>query len=632
MLQAIRRGSRSWFGIILAVILIPPFAVVGVDYVFRGGLFRSSGVITVGDADITGPEFRSEYFRRISAIQPRFKQSLDFQTATKLGIVDQMINAIAERLLYQQAAAAFGILVGDDVVRQEIYDDPAFHGVSGKFDAGVLAAKLRNAGLTEAGYAELRRRQIAAAFLIDAARTVGALPADYVNRIYRFRNEKRTASLAIVPTASIKDVPAPTDKQLAAYHKDHAKRYTAPEYRKLTAIVVTAADVASRIKIDDAMLKAAYASRKREFTTPEKRQLVQIVLPDEAAAKKAEAALLGGRSFETVAKEVAKRPIVSLGTVTKDRLPLPALRDAAFKAGEGEVTKPIKSPLGWHIVRVVKIIPAKIKPFDAIKDKLRADIVKKRAGPIINDLRNQVDDALGGGLKLAEIAKRLGLKLYQIAAIDRKGQDEAGKPVAALPDRAAVIAHAFKQKPGGYLEVIDLEKKQGFFVVAVDKIIPSALRPLAKIRARVVKDWIADQRDKRAMGEAELIAKKVRDGQKLAEAVSAEKLSVSETKPLARYGGTGDATVSKALRNALFRAPKVGAVVVARSGKGWAVARLTKIDIPKAKKNAGGRKKIADALKQAYGDELAREFDGYLRQRFPIKIDHKAIDKLFGRS
>lgn len=629
MLQAIRRGSRSWFGIILAVILIPPFAVVGIDYVFRGGLTRSAAVISVGDAEIVGTQFEREYRSRVNDIQQRFKSPLDFKTVKQLGLLDRIVEGIVTRLLYQQAATTFKILVSDAVVRQDIFSSRAFRGVSGEFDRGVFQRVLRDAGLTEAGYIEGRRIEIASAFLLNGVRAVGALPKAYVDRIYAFRNQTRQASMVVVPAASITDAPAPTDAQLAAYHKAHAKKYTAPQYRTLTAIVVRPQDVAGRIKIDDAALKADYERRKHEFTTPEKRKLEQIVIADEATAKKAREALLGGRSFETVAKEIAKKPVLSLGTVTKDALPIPALRDAAFKVGEGQVTEPVKSPLGWHIVRVIKVEPEAVKPFDEVKDQIRTELMKKRATPIITDLRNQVDDSLGGGLKLPEIAKRLKLKLYQVPAIDRQGKDKAGKTVADLPARGTVVAKAFGQKPGAYLEVVDLENNGGFYVVAVDKVTPAALRPLASIRDQVAKDWTAAERGKLAKAKAEAIAKQVRGGRKLAEVAEADKLQVAETKPLSRYGDTGDKSVSKAVRTALFRADKTGAVVVAASDNGWAVAQVTKIDTPKAAKDDAARTKIVDAMKKAYGNELFAQFDAYLRQRFPIEIDADAIEALF---
>ncbi len=627
MLQALRRGSRSWFGIILAVILIPPFAVVGVDYIFRGGLIRSSAVISVGDAEISGTQFEREYRQRINDVQRRFKQALDYKTAKQLGLVDQIVNGMVTRLLYQEAANAFSILVANQVVQQDIFTTSAFRGVDGKFSAGVFQRVLRDAGLSEAAYVQGRRQEIASAFLLAGVRDIGALPKGYVDRIYTFRDQKRLASLVVVPNASITDVPKPTDAQLAAYHKDHAKAYTAPEYRKLTAIVVRPEDVADQIKLSDAALKAEYARRKHEFTTPEKRKLEQIVISDEKTAKAARAALIGGRTFESVAKDIAKRPIVELGTVTKDSLPLPQLGEQAFKIGEGDTTDLIKSPLGWHIVHVVKVEPAVVKPFDAVKDKLRAALIVKRARPIISELRNKVDDALGGGLKLADIAKRLNIKAYSIAAVDRQGKDENGKPVTGLPDRAAIVARAFTQKPDAYLEIVDLEKNGGFYVVAVDKIIKSALRPLAKVRDQVTKDWTAQERSKLARATAQVIAKKVSEGKTLAEA--AGKLPVVETKALNRYGATGDDRVAKPLRNELFRAAKPGAVVIGAADKGWAVARLTKIEQPKTKKDDKGRKAVADALKTAYGNELFAQFDAYLRQRFPIDIDRAAIDQLF---
>lgn len=623
MLQAIRRGSRSWFGIILAVILIPPFAVVGVDYVFQGGLTRSASVVEVGGEGITGTEFEREYRNRINTLQRRFNQPLDYQTARRLGLVERIIGQLVTRMLYQVAANTYGILVANEVVRQDILDSRAFRGVSGEFDRGVFQQVLRDAGLSESGYIEARRQELQREMLRQAVQEVGGLPKAYVDRIRAFRAQTRGAEMVVIPTDSIEQVPEPTQEQLAAFHKEHTERYTAPEYRSVNALVVRPEDVADRLKIDEKALREAYEQRKPEFTEPEKRTLVQIVVPDEEIAKQAHAALMGGRSFEAVADEIAKRPILKLGSVTKSGLPLPQLGEAAFKAGEGEVTAPIKTPLGWHILRVVEVDAASVKPFEEVSDQIRKDLVQSRAAPVITDLRNQVDDALGGGIKLSEIAKRLDLKLYQVPAVDRQGEDKSGETVD-LPARETVVARAFQQKPDGYVEVVDFDKGGGFHVVQVDKVIPAAVRPLDSIREKVVEDWKAAKRGELAKARAEEIAKAVRGGTALAEAAERP---VVETNALSRYDETGDERVSRALRDALFRADKTGAVVVAPTQDGWSVARLGKIETSEGGKDENG--KMAETLRQAYSSELFSQFDAFLRQQFPVEVDRESIDKLF---
>ncbi|MEQ8696397.1 MAG: SurA N-terminal domain-containing protein, partial [Bauldia litoralis] len=72
------------------MILIPPFAVVGVDYIFQGGLTRSAAVVTVGDLEIAGTQFERDYRNRINAVQRQFKTPLDYKTAKQLGLVERI--------------------------------------------------------------------------------------------------------------------------------------------------------------------------------------------------------------------------------------------------------------------------------------------------------------------------------------------------------------------------------------------------------------------------------------------------------------------------------------------------------------------------------------------------------------
>ena len=96
----------------------------------------------------------------------------------------------------------------------------------------------------------------------------------------------------------------PDASELADFHKDNAKRFTAPEYRQITAIIVRPEDIAPTIGIDDKALKDAYEERKAEFETPEKRTIEQMLLTDEAKAGPAYEEMKKGYAFDKVAKDV----------------------------------------------------------------------------------------------------------------------------------------------------------------------------------------------------------------------------------------------------------------------------------------------------------------------------------------
>ena len=126
MLQDIRRGARSWLGIVLACILIPPFAIVGVEYVFRDGFSRAEAVITVGQQEVLGREFERAFRQRLDALNRRSGASVDYRTAKSMGVVDLVAESFVGDALYRQATRDAGILVGDPVVREAVRGMEAF--------------------------------------------------------------------------------------------------------------------------------------------------------------------------------------------------------------------------------------------------------------------------------------------------------------------------------------------------------------------------------------------------------------------------------------------------------------------------------------------------------------------------
>jgi peptidyl-prolyl cis-trans isomerase D len=114
--------------------------------------------------------------------------------------------------------------------------------------------------------------------------------------------------------------------------------------------------VGDEIEVSEEDIQSSYEARLDEFVTVEKRHVLQMVLTDEEQAKKAQTELLTGREFAIVAKEVADldEATLDLGVVTKNDL-LPALADSAFALMQGVVSTPIRSALGWHLLKVTKI-------------------------------------------------------------------------------------------------------------------------------------------------------------------------------------------------------------------------------------------------------------------------------------
>ena len=242
------------------------------------------------------------------------------------------------------------------------------------------------------------RRQTVGSAAVDTPNASKAL----VDTLYDIRNEHRIADYVFLATSAVKDLPAPDDAALQAYFDQHHDDFTAPEYRSFTALFMQNADVAAGIKIDEDKIKAAYDTRlgdptqPGDFSKPETRHLLQMLLPDEATANQAAQALTDGKDFSEVAKSIAKQDAstVDLGAVGKADLPV-EIAATAFDAKQGEVTKPVHSALGWHVLKVTGIEAASIKSYDEAKPELEADLRADAEGAALDKLANNVRERAG---------------------------------------------------------------------------------------------------------------------------------------------------------------------------------------------------------------------------------------------
>src|ERR1700757_3752758 len=191
--------------------------------------------------------------------------------------------------------------------------------------------------------------------------------------------------------------------------------FRAPEFRGFTLASLNPPDVAKGIEIPEAKLKEEYEQRQDELQIPERREVEQILAPWEDKAKEAEAALAAGKDWREVATTIAGQnpDTIDLGLLKRDEMPS-ALADVAFELPLDKPSQPVKTPLGWHILRVVKIEPPVAQTFEQAKPKLEADLTHEEAVDRVYKIANRVDDALAGGAAIGDVAGKFGLKTTEI--------------------------------------------------------------------------------------------------------------------------------------------------------------------------------------------------------------------------
>lgn len=628
MMQAIRTRAGSIIVKLLFGLLILSFGFWGIYT--RSPYFQSGSpdtvIATVGDASIRAEELQKSLEAAMQRLRAQTGGTITMEQVKQLGVLDGLLNQLVDRTLLDQEADRLRLSISDDVVRSTIYENPAFRGPDGRFDRMLFQQVLTMNGISEDQLVARVRRDIPRSDLLQAV-TAGVVgPQVVAAALYRYRNEKRVADIVTFPVAKAGDVGKPSDADLDKYYEAHKEMFRAPEYRGFTVISLEPATLAKGIEIPEDRLHKEYDERKDEFVTPERRDVEQILAPSEDKAKEAQAALAAGKDWKDVATTVAGQDAdtIDLGLLRRDELPK-LLADVAFDLPLNKPSDPIKSPLGWHILRVTKIEQPTEQTFDQVKGQISAELAHDEAVDQLDKLSNKVDDSLAGGASMADTAAKFGMTVTNVAATDETGKGPDGKPVTLAVAPQEVLKAVFDTRAK---ETSRVEPAQDgtIFAVRVDEVTPTQIRPLADVKDMAVAAWQAEQQRDKAKKEADALAEQVSGDKTLAVIAAAQKLTLATSQPLPRRPAQGS-TVPATLVGKLFAAKK-GETVTAEDAAGAYVAQLKDIQEPEAPQ--GDAAKADDGqLVNAIKLDMASEFTAALRQRYPVDIKRDALERMF---
>ena len=163
-------------------------------------------------------------------------------------------------------------------------------------------------------------------------------------------------------------------------------------YHDKLAMEALLTDVATKAATDEAEHKAYDEAAKASPPQPEIHAR-HILLPTEDEAKAALARIKKGEDFAKVATELSKDPGGEggdLGWFTKDKM-VPEFADAAFKLEPGQVSDPVKSQFGWHIIKLEEKRMKTFPTFEQVKDQAARYVVQKAQADLIQQLHQGVN-------------------------------------------------------------------------------------------------------------------------------------------------------------------------------------------------------------------------------------------------
>lgn len=633
MLQFMRNQASSWVVKFLMILLVISFGIWGIGDMFRSRA-EGNNVVTVGDSSLSAGQLRAMVDQQFQQFRERYKNAeIADNPALRTALAQNSLQQWVSEKLYLQEATHLGLAVSDDILRRRIAENPLFADEkTHKFSPIKFRSILQANNLTESQYLTLVRHEIVNSQLAYAL--AGSLypPKILQQATFDYNNELRDAAVLEIPYGKYpafakllgKDkIGSPSEDDLTRYLEDHKDQFSTAEYRKLTILTLSPADVAKNEKISDAELQQAFEAHKAEYDVPEKRDIQQAVLKTEAEAKAVYDAVSSGKeSFEAAAKKQKAAP-VDLNKIAQGDLPQAELAKAAFALKTGEYSKPVQSTLGWHVLHAKKIYPAQHKTLAEVRGDLEKKLAAEKSSDRIYKLSDTLQDEIAGGGKLEDAAKKVSGHIEKTVYIDRNGKDQTGKN-AALPlgkSQDTLLKVAFSTDPGRNSGLTEATEG-GFFVVRVDETIPSRLRSLKEARGEVLSAWQKTDQEKTGALIGAKLAEEIRNGKKIDELSRTYGIAPRQ---LSKFGREGESANSAYARG--LSAVGKGQAATLPFKDGIAVGVVT-ASYPTTKK-MDGEIGIQALLKREMSQDIAQQFQDALRERFDVEVNQKALSTLY---
>ncbi len=605
------RGA-SVLAFVLLAMVVGGLAGFGVTN-FGGSL---SVIGRVGDREISVGDYANALRAEVNAFAAQVGQPVSTQQAIALGLDARARQQLVAAAALANEADRAGLSAGDARVAAELMKIPAFQGPAGAFDREAYRMVLRQNGMTEAGFEERIREDLARSLLSGAVAGGFAAPAPLVDTLFSWVAEQRGLTLLrLTPAELTAPVPAPAEADLRAHYEANVAAFTRPEARRIAWAALLPADLAPSMEVDEATLRKAYDDRLSDFVQPERRLVERLVYPDDAAAAAARARLDAGESFETlVAERGLALPDVDLGDVTEAELG-PAGPAVFALAGPG-VAGPLPSDLGPALFRMNAVLPAQETTFEQARPDLQAELAADAARRAIATRREKIEDALAGGATLDDLAREQGMTRGTIDL--RPDSDEALAGYPAFREAAAAAAE------GDDPVVVELDDG-GLAALTLEAVIPAAPIPFEEARPAVAEAWTAAATAAALAARAEEIRAAIAGG------AAPGSFGAPETVARIARDGSIEGAPPELLEAVFAMAPGEARVVTGPDFTAVVVLDAIHPADPASPEQAPVRAAIAAQAQQALAQDALALFTNALIAEAGVQLDEPAIAAVHSR-
>ncbi len=627
MLTTLRNSSKNSilkiiFGTLLTVLIIS-FGMWGTEDLV-GVSQKQSTVASVGKIDISSREFYSLYSRQTEEIRKLLGSSLDIKKSREFGYVDRALSSLINRALFNNEASELGLSVSDINVRDKILKDNAFKDDLGQFSELIFRRLISESGYTEDSYIEGTRQDLAREQMVETISSSLLIPKIMKENLSQFNLEERSVDYISIKIDDEK-FKVPDINSIKEYYNNNKDKFMSNEFRSAETLLLDAKEYAKKLTVTKDEIELLFDERKELLIQPAERYLNQIIVDSKSKAESI-SKKVNFNNFATIAKNDANltEEDIDLGWNTKNELP-DEIVDVVFEMKKGNVSQPLESSFGWHIIKIVDSKKRKETSYEEVEDQFKKEILLEKGKEAVFDLQDELEDLLASGSTFEEISQILNVKLIKADKINRNGKILDEKVNTEFQDER-ILRTIFNQKLNEEGNIIDIDKDEGLAISIVTDIIKPRQLTLEEAKSKVIDALAFELKSKNAKKKAEKIKADIQNGKKLNQIARSLGLELVGVKPFTRVL-PDSSELPIPLISKIFDS-KIYDINIERRGTNEIIVAQTAEILNTLSQDPKEVKKFTDKVRDDLTIDLLAQFSEALRKKYKITINDDVIDQL----
>lgn len=443
MLQSIREHAQGFLAWVIVLLISIPFALWGIHEYLRPN--TQVVIAEINNTEVPYNEFQDTVQRYRRQLQAMMQQRIDL-TAMEPQIRETALKSMIQQEVLVQAAHHAGLRIGDALLAKWIHE--AFQQQDGTFNQDQYVETLRMQGLTPERFEMQTRRELLVNQLKQGVVSSALLTHYDTQTQARLEKQQRLVTYLLIPASQFTESTTVSDKEIQEYFTQHADQYMTDEMVSVEYVELSNEMIASDIKIDDEAAKQYYEVHKASFSTPVQWHAQHILIELKNGASEAEVnaaeqkakdvltRIKAGEAFDTLAKEYSNDTGSAaqggdLGTFGEGVMVKP-FEDKLKEMKVGEVSEPVRTQYGFHLIKLVDEVPSVVKPFDEVKAELIKTLQTEQADAEFYAKLDQFSNlAFEHPDSLAPLADGLSLEIKNTELFTRQGNKEDTKALSA---------------------------------------------------------------------------------------------------------------------------------------------------------------------------------------------------------